>query len=312
MDGPSVPTTESPAGAWQPLTFGGVAAFAQAPLSRLLLVEFLAALAAAASVVAFVGMAWAPAIQKAISQLPDGGEIRNGQLQWQGPGRLSLVETRFVALGVDLAESGELAPVADVQCLLGPTKAKVTLLFGVFSVAYPSRWIIPLNRTDLDPWWGAWKPAIRHSHRPVSDMGRSRLCLWMGGSAVGRCSRSPDYRPRMPPAGSRGPDAGELMAEHRSGGLWNGSIGTGRIPARRGHPLCHRLDLPGLCTDLVAPQILERKCLGESFSKKIVPGLTPATPTRRVRRSGLSARHPSSAHHLGVPIQAQKRPSDVT
>lgn len=160
MDGSSVPTTESPAGAWQPLTFGGVAAFAQAPLSRLLLVEFLAALVAAASVVAFVGMAWAPAIQKAISQLPDGGEIRNGQLQWQGPGRLSLAATRFVALGVDMAESGELAPVADVQCLLGPTKAKVTLLFGVFSVAYPSRWIIPVNRTDLDPWWGAWKPAI--------------------------------------------------------------------------------------------------------------------------------------------------------
>ena len=65
--------------AWLPLTPPGVAAFADAPLGRLLFVQLIFALLAASAVVWFLRTAWFPALDAAIHQLPVQGEIRDGR-----------------------------------------------------------------------------------------------------------------------------------------------------------------------------------------------------------------------------------------
>jgi len=81
MDAP----LEKPPFAWQPITPRGVAAFARASWGRVLLVQFLCALAAATAVVWFLETAWFPAVTEAIRQLPPPGCPRKSS---HAPGRI--------------------------------------------------------------------------------------------------------------------------------------------------------------------------------------------------------------------------------
>ena len=153
-------SVEKPECAWQPLTLRGVAAFAGAPLRRLLLVQFIVALVAAASVVWFLHRAWFPIIGEAIRQLPPQGELRSGRLDWQGPTPARLAEGRFLAIVVDLDHAGEARSPAHVQVEFGWTDCKVYSLFGYARAAYPRGWTLAFNRGELGPRWGAWAPAI--------------------------------------------------------------------------------------------------------------------------------------------------------
>ena len=146
--------------AWQPLTVRGVAAFAGAPLGRLLIVQFMVALLAAGTVVWFLHKAWFPKIGEAIRQLPPQGELRGGRLDWQGATPSRLAEGRFLALVVDLDHTGEARLPAHVQVEFGRTDCQVFSLFGYAQIAYPRDWAVAFNRTELGPWWGAWAPAI--------------------------------------------------------------------------------------------------------------------------------------------------------
>ena len=146
--------------AWQPLTPRGIAAFACAPLRRLLLVQFIVALMAAASVVWFLHHAWFPTIGVAIRQLPPQGELRSGRLEWQGSTPSRLAEGRFLALIVDLEHAGEARSPAQVQVEFGRSDCKVFSLFGYVQSAYPRSWVVAFNRSELGPWWGAWAPPI--------------------------------------------------------------------------------------------------------------------------------------------------------
>ncbi len=153
-------SVEKPECAWQPLTLRGVAAFADSPLRRLLLVQFIVALVAAACVVWFLHRAWFPIIGEAIRQLPSQGELRSGRLDWQGPTPTRLAEGRFLAIVVDLDHAGEARSPAHVQVEFGRTDCKVYSLFGYARVAYPRGWTVAFNRGELGPWWGAWAPEI--------------------------------------------------------------------------------------------------------------------------------------------------------
>ncbi len=153
-------SVDKPQVAWQPLTRRGVAAFAQAPLGRLLLVQFLCALLAAATAVWFLDRAWFPAISQAIRQLPPRGEIRSGTLDWQGDSPVELADGRFLALAVDLKHEGQARSPAHVQVEFGRTDFKICSLLGFAQGGYPRGWIVAFNRTELEPWWGAWQPAI--------------------------------------------------------------------------------------------------------------------------------------------------------
>jgi hypothetical protein len=145
---------------WQPITFGGVAAFSRGSLGRLLLVQFIVALFVAASVLCFLILAWFPAIQKAIARLPDKGAIRRGQLEWNSASPAWLTETPFLSIIVDAAGGSRSGQSADVQLELERNGFKICSLFGCAAVPYPKAWTLALNRAEDDAWWGAWRPFL--------------------------------------------------------------------------------------------------------------------------------------------------------
>ncbi|MGA2867334.1 MAG: hypothetical protein ABSF95_22895 [Verrucomicrobiota bacterium] len=151
---------EMPPFAWQPLTRRGVAAFARASVGRLLLVQFCVALLAAGTVVWFLQTAWFSTMDEAIARLPPQGAIASGALDWRGESPASLAENHFLALAVDLTHTGAVRCPAHVQVEFGRNDFEIICLGGGLRVAYPGDWVVAFNRTGLDPWWGAWRPAI--------------------------------------------------------------------------------------------------------------------------------------------------------
>ena len=144
--------------AWQPLTPRGLAAFATARLSRLLLVQFTVAALAAAVTVEFLSADVFPAVTAAIRNLPDTGAIQSGRLDWMGPSPQVLAGGRFVAFIVDPDHTGQAQSAADLQIEFGRTTVRARSLFGYVEWHYPSGWQIAFNRTELEPLWGAWQP----------------------------------------------------------------------------------------------------------------------------------------------------------
>src|SRR5208283_5991927 len=105
--------------AWEPLTPRGVAAFARARLSRLLLVQFVIASLASAAVVEFLSDGCFPMVRAAIRNLPATGAIRSGRLDWPDNSPQILAEGRFLAFIVDPGHSGQIQSPADVQVEFG-------------------------------------------------------------------------------------------------------------------------------------------------------------------------------------------------
>ena len=148
--------------AWEPLTPRGVAAFARATFSRLLLVQFIVALLAAVSVVWFLDNACFPTIRAAIQNLPDTGKISSGKLDWPGgPPRL-LAEGNFLAFDVDPDHSGQINSTADLQIEFGRDGVRVFSSpgYGYAEFFYPQDRFAPFNRVELEPLWGAWAVEI--------------------------------------------------------------------------------------------------------------------------------------------------------
>ncbi|MDB6112041.1 MAG: hypothetical protein JWR69_3791 [Pedosphaera sp.] len=146
--------------AWEPLTPRGVAAFAGASLRRLLLVQFIIAVLAAAVVVWTLQVAWFPVVREAIRQLPVKGEIAAQQLVWTDATPVQLAGNHFLGLAVDLNHGGELGREAQLQVEFGRKNVRVFSLLGYQIVEYPAGWRVAFNRTELGPWWGAWEPGI--------------------------------------------------------------------------------------------------------------------------------------------------------
>jgi hypothetical protein len=146
--------------AWEPLTPRGVAAFAHAKFSRLLLVQFVAALLVAVSVVWFLDDGCFPTIRAAIQNLPNAGKISTGKLDWRGDSSQMLAEGKFLAFDVDLNHSGQINSTADLQIEFGKESIRVFSLLGYADFFYPPDRLAPFNRTQLEPLWGAWAAEI--------------------------------------------------------------------------------------------------------------------------------------------------------
>src|SRR5579859_1610414 len=146
--------------AWQPLTPAGVAAFACARWGRLLLVQLVVALLTASIVVSFLQARWFSVIGAAIKTLPAESEIRGGKLRWAGDAAQSLAENSFLSLGVDLRHAGLARSPAHIQVEFGQPDFRVSSLFGCWQGEYPRGWRIAFNQPELEPWWGAWAPAL--------------------------------------------------------------------------------------------------------------------------------------------------------
>ena len=144
--------------AWEPITPRGVAAFARATVDRLLLVQFIVALLVAIAVVWLLYDGCIPTIREAIRQLPAEGEIRTSRLDWRGDSPRLLAEGRFLAFSVDLDRAGNIRSPAHMQIEFNKDGIRFRSLFGFLETRYPSGWVIDFNRTELQPWWGAWQP----------------------------------------------------------------------------------------------------------------------------------------------------------
>lgn len=146
--------------AWQPLTPQGVAAFAEATLGRLLLVQAVFALMAAGAVIWFLHSAWFPVIEQAIRKLPEQGEVRGGRLNWMGDSPVVLAEGPLLAVAVDLEHEGSARSPAHVQLEFGRNDFQVFSILGYLPEAYPADKALAFNRPAMEPWWGAWAPAL--------------------------------------------------------------------------------------------------------------------------------------------------------
>lgn len=146
--------------AWQPFTPCGVAAFAAAPLRRLLLVQLIVAFLVALGVAWFCYDRYVPVITSAIEKLPAEGRIRQQQLEWPGNSPVVLAENQFLCLTVDLERTGQLRSVAHLQFDFCRSRVVIHSILGYAEVTYPKGWVIAANREELQPLWGAWRPAL--------------------------------------------------------------------------------------------------------------------------------------------------------
>ena len=145
---------------WQPLTFGGVAGFARARWTRLLLLQSIVAVFVAITVVVLLSRCWFPVVTKAVQGLSDFGSVRGAQLAWPKGEAIVLAENRFLGIVVDLESSGTTGQIADLQVEFTRDQIKLASLLGYTSFPYPGGIVVELNRQSLDPWWNAWRPAF--------------------------------------------------------------------------------------------------------------------------------------------------------
>lgn len=147
--------------AWQPFTFGGVAAFASARLSRALLAELVTAILVSASIVYSLQHGWSPAVAQLIQQMPETARIAGGQLA--GIDESVIAETKYFAIAVTPESSSQIGQSADVQVQLRPADFRVGSVFlpdWGWEFNYGPATMINLSRSYLEPWWGAWQPVI--------------------------------------------------------------------------------------------------------------------------------------------------------
>jgi len=145
--------------AWQPLTFGGVAAFAFARLGRVLLLQFLVASLLAGAVCWFLAVTWFPTARQAIRQLPETGSIESGQLLIPLESPALLGQTRFLAFVLDPDAGGSpITTSADLRLEFHRTNIALCSAVGCLHRAYPADRVLPFNRADLEAAWGAWQP----------------------------------------------------------------------------------------------------------------------------------------------------------
>src|SRR5581483_8578296 len=154
----------------EPFTPRGVAAFACAKFSRLLLTQIIIALLAAISLTWFLNQNCFTVIQQAIQNLPGAGKIGYGKLDWRGDSPKMLAEGRLLAIDVDLNHSGTIHSVADVQIEFGDDSIRAYSFLGYSEFFYPP-WPAPFNRTDLPPLWGAWSAEIIFISAAVAFVG---------------------------------------------------------------------------------------------------------------------------------------------
>ena len=144
--------------AWQPLTPGGVAAFAFASTNRLRLMQVCFAAMASLCVIWFFNRTCAPVILEAVQNLPDTAEISGGHLRGTQP--MSLSAQRFLSLSIDFEQSGAFGRESTVQLEFSTNRFQVCSLLGCLGFSYPTDWNLDLGRSNVEPKFGAWKPYL--------------------------------------------------------------------------------------------------------------------------------------------------------
>jgi hypothetical protein len=147
--------------AWQPFTFGGVAAFAEAGWLPLLGAQLVVALLISGTVLGFVRHAYAPVILDAIQKMPETARIKQGRLG--GVDAPLVSETRFLAVAVTPNVFDQIGQSADVQVQLRQEDFIVAAVFRPewgLEFDYGPETDLDLSASHVEPWWGAWHPII--------------------------------------------------------------------------------------------------------------------------------------------------------
>jgi hypothetical protein len=147
--------------AWQPFTFGGVAAFAGARMGRLLAAELAAAIMAAVCVVWFLHRAYCPVILQAIQKMPDTARLARGALQ--GLPDTLIAESKFLAIAATPRSSVTIGQDADLQLEMRQNDFCAGSVFWPdwgLDLQYREDMAINLARSNLEPWWSAWQPVL--------------------------------------------------------------------------------------------------------------------------------------------------------
>ena len=105
-------------------------------------------------------ISFVPGIEQAIQQLPSSGGLEHGRLFWPRPVPDSLVETPFLALVVTAGAAPAESSTSDVRLEWRDQLLHLCSLFGCLDFAYPREASLPLGKPAVEPWWGAWKPAV--------------------------------------------------------------------------------------------------------------------------------------------------------
>jgi len=156
MSSPDTP----PRPAWQPFTFGSVAAFARATGGRTLAVAVAFAILDALLVFGAFELGWLPVLDAAVEALPESGEIRAQELHWNREDATVLAGSRLLQLVVDGNATGAFGHEADLRLELRRSDFRLCGAFGCWTRPYPAGWIVALNRPELVPLWGAWRPFV--------------------------------------------------------------------------------------------------------------------------------------------------------
>lgn len=144
----------------QPITFAGVAAFGYAGFGRLFAFQLGIASVAAAAVVWLFESAWAPVINRTILSLPHEGRIQGQLLIWPDSKPIRITGSPALSICIDPEDVLDPIPSSDLQVEVGHAELRLRSLFGYVSIPYPGGYMIAVNRSELEPWWGAWHPAV--------------------------------------------------------------------------------------------------------------------------------------------------------
>lgn len=140
------------------MTPGGVATFANAPLSQLIATQGTFAFLLFLTLIYYLSQSWVPAINDTIEALPSGSRVADGKLRIPVTNPIYFTQNRLV--GIMWASNDAPGQGSDIQVRLMPDEIQISALFGILSLPYPSPIDQALDRDTLSPPWGAWRPVI--------------------------------------------------------------------------------------------------------------------------------------------------------
>lgn len=164
---------------WRPpLTFAGVARYAQRMENRELRHLGLWGALCGFGILWAVLAVWEPVIDQAVGNLPSTASLRAGRLEWPDSNPLVLANNRSLSLIVNPGESATVDRTSDIQVEFGANELRIRSYAGWWFIPYPG-WMEGTTGKDAAiPWWGAWKPMAWAAVFAVSALG---LCVsWLG------------------------------------------------------------------------------------------------------------------------------------
>ena len=144
-----------------PLTFGGVASFAQKSARWFLLVWFLTALLSAGICLHFLESRWVPVIESTMGELPENLRLSEGVMSAL-PSPVPLQrDNGFLSLVLAGSDEFQGNMSADLQVTVAPDGLRLRSLLGYLTLPYPPDLELPLASTEVKPWWNARKTVFR-------------------------------------------------------------------------------------------------------------------------------------------------------